>query len=74
MYPYLVYTQRYSSYKELVDIGKVFLFTNLNIESILIPSNLLQLWVKAGGASGRSNYIKKLVSNTRKQSYFESKQ
>jgi hypothetical protein len=74
MHPHLVYAQRYGSYKELADAGKIFPFTNLNIESVLIPSNLLQLWSMAGGASGRSNHIEKLVSDAGKRSYFESKQ
>jgi hypothetical protein len=74
MHPHLVYAQRYGSYKELADAGKVFPFTNLNIESVLIPSNLLQLWARAGGASGRSNHIEKLISDIGKRSYFESKQ
>jgi hypothetical protein len=74
MHPHIVYAQRYSSYKELGDAGKVFPFTNLNIESVLIPTNLLQLWSKAGGAHGRSNHIEQLVRDAGKQSYLESKQ
>lgn len=74
MHPHIVYAQWYSSYKELRDVGKVFPFTNLNIESVLIPTNLLQLWSKAGGAYGRSNLIEQLVRDAGKQSYFESKQ
>ena len=39
----LVYAQRYSNYKEIHDARKVFPFTNKNIESLLIPPDLLQL-------------------------------
>ncbi|KAL5351046.1 hypothetical protein ACLOAV_004620 [Pseudogymnoascus australis] len=73
MHPDIVSAQRYSNYKALGDGGKVFPFTNLNIESVLVPTNLLQLWAKAGGAHGRSNNIEKLVSIAGKQSYLESK-
>jgi hypothetical protein len=41
MYPDIMYIQCYSSYKELHDVGKIFLFTNLNIKSMLVPANLL---------------------------------
>jgi hypothetical protein len=52
----LVYAQRYSSYKEIFDARKVFPFTNKNIESLLIPGDLLQLWVRAGGSQLALNY------------------
>lgn len=73
MHPHVVYAQRYSNYKELFDAGKVFPFTNKNIESLLIPQNLLQLWSKAGGAHSRSNHIQKLVASAGKTSYIQSK-
>lgn len=68
-----MYAQRYSSYKELCDAGKVFPITNLNIESMLIPANLLQLWAKAGGTHGRANHIERLVTDAGKASYAQSK-
>ena len=73
MHPDIVYAQRYSNYKELCDAGKVFPFTNLNIESMLIPANLLQLWSKAGGSHGRANHVERLVTNAGKASYAQSK-
>ncbi|KAH7399703.1 hypothetical protein BKA64DRAFT_463458 [Cadophora sp. MPI-SDFR-AT-0126] len=72
-HPQVVYAQRYGSYKELRDAGKVFPFTNLNIESMLIPANLLQLWSKAGGSHGRANHVERLVTDAGKASYAESK-
>jgi hypothetical protein len=69
MHPDIVYAQRYGSYKELRDVGKVFPFTNLNIESMLIPVNLLQLWSKASGSHGRANHVERLVTDTGKASY-----
>ena len=73
MHPDIVYAQRYSNYKALGNGGKVFPFTNLNVESVLIPANLLQLWAQARGAHGRSNNIEKLVSIVGKQSYLEQR-
>jgi len=73
MHPDVVYAQRYSSYKELRDAGNIFPFTNLNIESMLIPASLLQLWAKAGGSHGRSNHVQRLVTDAGKSSYTESK-
>jgi hypothetical protein len=69
----LVYAQRYSSYKEVVDARRVFPFTNVNIESLLIPTDLLQLWVRAGGTLGRSSQIQKVVTETGLRSYLNSK-
>ena len=67
-YPQVVYAQRYSNC-----IAKVFPFTNHNIESMLIPGNLLQLWSKAGGSHGRANHVERLVTDAGKASYAESK-
>jgi hypothetical protein len=72
-YPHVVYAQRYSNYKGLIDTRKVFPFTNLNIESMLIPANLLKLWSKAGGAHGRSKHVDQLVTEAGKRSYTNSK-
>lgn len=72
-YPQVVYAQRYGSYKELRDARKVFPFTNLNIKSMLIPANLLQLWSKAGGSHGRANHVERLVTDAGKASYAQSK-
>ncbi|KAJ5882687.1 uncharacterized protein N7473_011121 [Penicillium subrubescens] len=69
----LVYAQRYSSYKEVVDARRVFPFTNANIESLLIPTDLLQLWARAGGNLGRSSQIQKVVTETGLRSYLNSK-
>jgi len=73
-HPHVVYAQRYNSYKELSDAQKTFPFTNLNIESVLMPVNLLQLWSKAGGTHGRAKHIEELVSEAGKRSYARSKQ
>ncbi|RFU25145.1 hypothetical protein B7463_g11192, partial [Scytalidium lignicola] len=70
---HVVHAKRYNSYKELVDAGKIFPFTNRNIESMLVPTNLLQLWAKAGGAPSRSKYVEHLVTEAGKRSYSESK-
>lgn len=69
----LVYAQRYGSYKEAFDAQKVFPFTNKNIESLLIPANLLQLWSRAGGTLGRSKHIDDLVLGAGQKSYVNSK-
>ncbi len=69
----LVYAQRYGSYKEVFDARKVFPFTNKNIESLLIPANLLQLWSRAGGTFGRSKHIDEFVVAAEQRSYVNSK-
>ncbi|KAJ9634939.1 hypothetical protein H2199_008803 [Coniosporium tulheliwenetii] len=69
----LVYAQRYGSYKEAFDARKVFPFSNKNIESLLIPMNLLQLWSRAGGTIGRSNHINDFVVAAGQRSYLNSK-
>ena len=73
MYPKPMNALQYSSYKEPFDAVQIFLFTNKNIESRLISTSLLQLWPKAGGTSGRSNYIERLVVDAGKKSYINSK-
>ncbi|KAJ4130630.1 hypothetical protein NW754_009683 [Fusarium falciforme] len=74
LHPHVVYAQRYNSYKELSDARKTFPFTNRNIESMLIPHNLLQLWSKAGGAHWRTAYVDEQVAKAGKRSYSNSKQ
>ncbi|KJZ68270.1 hypothetical protein HIM_12341 [Hirsutella minnesotensis 3608] len=74
LHPHVVYAQRYNSYKELFDARKTFPFTNRNIESILIPHNLLQLWSKAGGAHGRTSHVDEQIIQAGKRSYSNSKQ
>lgn len=69
----LVYAQRYGSYKEAFDARKVFPFSNKNIESLLVPINLLQLWSRAGGTFGRSNHIDDFVVAAGQKSYLNSK-
>lgn len=69
----LVYAQRYNSYKEIYDAGKVFPFTNKNIESLLIPPDRLQLWAYAGGMLGRRKHIKSHVTEAGLRSYKNSK-
>ncbi|KAH7112065.1 hypothetical protein EDB81DRAFT_829100 [Dactylonectria macrodidyma] len=74
LHPHVVYAQRYNSYKELSDARKTFPFTNHNIESMLIPHNLLQLWSKAGGAHWRTAHVDEQVAQAGKRSYSSSKQ
>lgn len=69
----LVYAQRYNSYKEIIDARTVYPFTNKNIESLLVPTDLLQLWAQAGGSVGRSKQIKNLVVEAGFRSYQRSK-
>ncbi|KAH8658902.1 hypothetical protein BGZ61DRAFT_540415 [Ilyonectria robusta] len=71
--PHVVYAQHYNSYKELSDARKTFPFTNRNIESMLIPHNLLQLWSKAGGAHWRTAHIDEQVAQAGRRSYLNSK-
>ncbi|KJZ69025.1 hypothetical protein HIM_11584 [Hirsutella minnesotensis 3608] len=73
LHPHVVYAQRYNSYKGLFDARKTFPFTNRNIESMLIPHNLLQLWAKAGGAHGRTPRINEQITQAGKRSYSNSK-
>ncbi|GLI81952.1 hypothetical protein PoHVEF18_010349 [Penicillium ochrochloron] len=69
----LVFAQRYNTYKEVSDGHKTFPFTNKNIESLLIPPDLLQLWARSGHGGGRSNQVQRLVIDAGLQSYLNSK-
>lgn len=69
----LVFAQRYNTYKEISDGHKTFPFTNKNIESLLIPPDLLQLWARSGHGGGRSKHIQRIVLDAGLQSYLNSK-